>query len=373
MKRNYFLFIVLLSISNYSFAQGFGCDPGSSMENAALEKKVSSFEYDCMQYAINVSQNSNRNRYQGMTNADGSSASVPVLQILPAQNGTSNNVWNVVLTERHVWDAPVNGSQKIYQRPGILAYEPQKIVFNVFTVEMDTLITTLDANQIFETTKKNVSKTRMNSKRYFNDLKIDVEKYSEAGKSYFKLTGTIEVPEEGYKPSAVGDMISFFYIDFAINFMYYCKEEENNVKTALQKTSLPYWNSSQFGSALNIANWYSNQRKGVTEGGFNFVVGGTKAIQIDNYGSYCTIYMRVDKTTKENITEVTQKLNEWVAKNKPKNTESAEVKVMGDMPWVVVKYSNENKTGKELFSDIKDELIYEWADSFLKQLDKLTK
>jgi hypothetical protein len=220
MKKIIFISTALL-FAKLTIAQ-FNCDPNNFMENPMLEKKVQEFEYSCMQYALNVSQNVNHNMYVQIMDSKGRNVSVPALLITPTTKGETTN-WKVEYTGDCAWEPTVGGTRKMYQQPGLITNEGKKITLSLISVELDTSKINLNLQEA-------VTKYRKSNKKYSDLLEVSSSNYYQSGKKYALITGVFLVPESGIKPSKLGDVVAFFYLNFCGNYMWELKEREKKGK-----------------------------------------------------------------------------------------------------------------------------------------------
>jgi RNA binding exosome subunit len=228
-----------------------------------------------------------------------------------------------------------------------------------YTLDLDTGIIKVDINDIMK-------KVRDDMDDYEDELEVTIEPVYEDGKLYAKITGNMMIGE-GLKPTRAGDIIAYFYMSICYNINYNIKWTELESVKKVPGMKLDYWNKTQLAAALQIRGMDSKGNE-AKEGRFVWSQSnGDKVIQLDNYGTECTVYIQVKNSKKDINSKVVEELNNWVTKKKPSNAESAEIKLFGDTPWVVLKFKIGGKKGSDLFEDIREDVINDWGDDFVEK------
>lgn len=356
--RKMFLALSFVLIGIPLFAQD-DCDPSSSMDDVWMGKR-SEFGPNCMQYAINISMSTNHNR--GLSLSDGTY--IAVYSAERTDSPIPGGVWRVTFQDSQGWGLTQDERNVVFKRPGSIMNLGPIISMEFYTLDQDTGIIKQDMKQILKAVRDDMDD-------YEDELKVDVEPYYEAGKLYCKVTGNIMIGD-GLKPTRAGDIIAYFFMSicYSINSSIKWNEMET-IKTA-PGMKLDFWNKSFLASALQIRGMDSKGNE-VKEGRFVWSQSdGNKVIQLDNYGTECFVYIQVKNSSKEKNAKVVEELNKWVTAKKPKNAESAEVKLYGDTPWVLLKFKIGGKKGSDLFEEIREDVINDWGDDFIEEAEDVT-
>lgn len=338
------------------FAQDDDCDPNSSMEDLFASKRTE-FGPNCMQWAINIAMNVNHNRSFAL--ADGSY--VPVFFAQRKESPLPGGEWSTTFRETNNWIGQSSKGYEVFSRPGSIMNLGPMISMEFYTLSLDTGIIKVDINKILK-------KVRDEYDDFEDELNVTVTPHYEEGQLYCKVTGNIMLLE-GLKPTKAGDIISYFYMWVANNVNYTIKYDENEAAKKIGDMKFDFWNKTQLGAALKVGDMVSKGNE-VKDGRFVWSQSdGDKVIQVDNFGTECFVYIQVKNSTKEINTKVVENLNAWVSKKKPKLAESAEIKLYGDTPWVLLKFKIAGKTGSDLYEDIREDVINDWGDDFIEEAE----
>ena len=338
------------------FAQDDDCDPNSSMEDLITSKQTV-FGPNCMQWAINISMNVNHNRSFNL--ADGNN--VPVFSVIKKKSLIPGGEWATTFRETYSWHGNGPLSTTVFSRPGTITNLGHTIILEFYTLELDTGIIKVDVQNILKQVRNDYSD-------YDDELIVSVEPYTEKEQQYCKVNAKISL-KEGLRPTRVGDMISYFYMWVANHINYQIKYDELDAANNIGKMKFSFWNKSQIGAALKV-NDMLNKGSNVKDGQFIWSQNsGAKVIQVDNYGTECLVYFQVRNSTIKINEKVIEELNNWVNKEKPDNAESAEVKLFGETPWLMMKFKIGGKKGSDLFEEIREDVINDWGDDFVEKAE----
>lgn len=341
------VFFVLSLSSLMLSAQDDDCDPSSSIEDVWASKRES-FGPNCMQYAINVAMNTAHNR--GIPLADGTA--IPVFAAERAESPIPGGVWTTAFSESYSWEINEKLRTKVFRRPGTIMNLGPMINIESYTLELDTGIVKIDVNKILKTVRDEFDD-------YEDELTVTVEPYYENGLLYTKVVGNIMFGE-GLKATTAGDIISYFFQSILYRINYDTKYEEMEAVKSIGGLKFDYWNKTALAAALKMRE-YESANSGIKEGRFNWGESNF-GVQVDNYGDYMLTYIRVDNSSDENRDKLVTELNSWLQKEKPKNVESAETKLFGNTPWVVLKFNLKGMKGSDIMSDIYEDVIKDWGE-----------
>ncbi len=340
------------------FAQD-DCDPSSSMDDVWMGKRTE-LGPNCMQYAINLSMNVNHNR--GLALSDGTYIAVYLAE--RTESPIPGGEWKVTFQDNQGWGLTQDERNVVFKRPGSIMNLGPMISMEFYTLDLDTGLTKVDIGKISKEVRDDMSD-------YDDELTVTVEPYYEGGKLYGKVTGNIMIGE-GLKPTRAGDIIAYFYMSICHNINYNIKWNEIEAVKKVPDMKLDYWNKTALGAALQMRG-YLNDKATVKEGRFNWSENdGKKSVQLDNYGTYCLVYIQVKNTTKENNQKVVDELGKWVEKKKHKNAESMAIKLFGETPWLEIKFNLVGKKGSDIYDDYYEDVIADWGNDFIDEAEDLT-
>jgi hypothetical protein len=206
--------------------------------------------------------------------------------------------------------------------------------------------------------------------KYEDEIAVSLTRHQEDGVLYYKLVGIIDPVARPVEPSALGEMMGYFFSGMGRGLMSAITTREFAELNRMRKSKQPYYKKGAMRALLNMYDYDVKDSK-VPEGEWTFSKSdGKKWCYIYNDGTTLTFFLNI-KAEEKIADKVAQKMEEWVKKHQFKNGTSTVVEKSGGYYWVKTFCALGKLEGDDIVEDYYEAFFHDYGDDVVDEVEDI--